>query len=267
MNFEINNSQMENLKLIIILSFFIVFGSCKNEKATVNDIQTETLNRKDIDKKAMELATASFEAMGGLDKYNDLNYISWTFFGARHLIWDKIGGRVRIDSPKDTSIYLIDLNQNAGRVIRGGVEITDPEELAKQVKRGKSIWINDSYWLVMPWKLFDEGVNLKYARQDSMIGGKMAEVLELTFDNVGNTPENKYEVYIDKDDHMIKQWAFFSKADQEDPPRIWPWDNYQSHNGLLFSSDRSDESGPSNVKVYTALADETFTSFDPLGHF
>lgn len=253
-----------NLLLLFIL---ISITACQSDtKPKVNTDENQKV-RISIDKKAQELVTASFDAMGGKDKYDDLNIVSWTFFGSRHLVWDKNGSRVRIDSPKDTSVYLLNLHDKTGRVIKGGKEVTDKEELASLIKRAEGIWINDSYWLVMPWKLNDNGVNLKYVRQDTTLAGAKAEVLELTFDNVGNTPENKYEVYIDQSDHMIKQWAFFKTADQETHPRIWPWDNYQSHNGLLLSSDRSDKSGPSNVRTYDKLDDKVFTSFETFDYF
>ena len=31
------------------------------------------------------------------------------------------------------------------------------------VKEAYATWINDMYWLSMPWKWMDPGVNLKYA--------------------------------------------------------------------------------------------------------
>lgn len=255
--------------LSIALSIAIILGTgCKEKDAATESSPTPANNKTEIkDKKAANLVSSMMTAMGGEAKWDELNFVSWTFFGARHLVWDKKGGRVRIDSPRDTSIYLVDLNTSEGRVMKNGTEITDPDELAKQLKRGKGIWINDSYWLFMPFKLQDPGVTVNYMREDTMIGGKAASVLALTFDNVGNTPNNKYEVYLDKKDNLIKQWAFFKEANQETPPGIWPWDNYQSHNGLMLSSERSDKSGPSNVSVYETLEDKVFDSFETFDYF
>lgn len=247
------------LFILVLLTTF----SCKEKEAALPASEKATQNKTVIqDKKAAELVSSSWTAMGGEEKWNDLKYVSWTFFGSRHLIWDKIGGRVRIDSPRDTSVYLVDLINLKGKVIKGGKEVTDPEELNKLLKRGKGMWINDSYWLFMPFKLQDPGVTVNYVREDTINGGAPSSVLALTFKDVGNTPDNKYEVYVDKSDNLIKQWAFFKDANQETPPRIWPWDNYQSHNGLLLSSERSDKSGPSNVKLYETLDDAVFESFE-----
>ncbi|MDF1694882.1 MAG: hypothetical protein P1U56_03585 [Saprospiraceae bacterium] len=219
------------------------------------------------DKKADSIATKMMDAMGGIDKWNDLKYVSWTFFGARHLVWDKENGRVRIDSPRDTSVFLVNINTLEGKVLKGGKVIRDSLELTKQLSRAKSIWINDSYWLFMPFKLWDPGVNVSYVREDTLTGGAPSSVLALTFENVGITPDNKYEVYIDHKDDLIKQWAFFKTATQEEPPRVWPWDNYKEFGGLMLSQDRSDKSGPSNVRVYETLDDIVFESLEPFDYF
>lgn len=259
-------NRLANLLAVIIFTTTLFCTSCKQKEASPTK-EPSTPKNTITDQKASALVHSMMTAMGGQEKWEELHYVSWTFFGARHLVWDKIGGRVRIDSPKDTSIYLVDLHNNTGKVIKGGKEITDSKALEELVQRGKSIWINDSYWLFMPFKVQDPGVHVNYMREDTMVGGVPASVLSLTFNEVGDTPENKYEVYLDKKDNLIKQWAFFNKADQDNPPRIWPWDNYQSFNGLQLSSERSDKSGPSNVRVYDVLEDRVFDSFDPFDYF
>ncbi len=214
------------------------------------------------DSLAMAWADACMSAMGGREKWDQLSVISWNFFGARNLIWEKPTGRVRIDFPGDSSIYLFNINTMEGRVWQKGEELTQPDSLKKYLARAKSIWINDSYWLVMPFKLKDSGVTLKYSRPDTTMKGAKAEVLELTFSEVGVTPNNKYEVFIDKSDSLVKQWSYFREARQDSASAIWPWDNYQSYNGLLLSTDRSDNRGPKNVKVYEQVPDAVFESFE-----
>jgi len=256
------------LSLLFLFSISAIVG-CKN--VTHKDPrsgQTTSIQRTVIeDQKSAKLVDQMVTAMGGYDNWDQLAFVSWTFFGARHLVWDKKNGRVRIDSPRDTTVYLVDLHNGTGRVSIGGKEVTDLKKLKKALKKGESIWINDSYWLFMPFKLQDSGVSVQYMREDTIPGGLPASVLALTFDNVGNTPENKYEIYIDQNDHLIKQWAFYQTADQENPPKIWPWDNYKTYGNMKLSSERSDKSGPSNVRVYQSLEDSVFTSFVPFDYF
>ena len=59
--------------------------------------------------------------------------------------------------------------------------------IADLTKLGKGQWINDTYWLVMPFKLKDSGVTLKYVGDGKTQAGDDADVLAMTFKNVGVT--------------------------------------------------------------------------------
>jgi len=252
---------------IIAILVILLLASCsqmetkKDNNSETNKKSTEINVSTIADPKVRELVDATLLAMGGQQKYDDLQYVSWTFFGSRQLVWDKWNSRVRINSPKDTTIYLLDMKTMKGKISKNGEEVTDPEALSEGLQRAKSIWINDSYWLVMPFKLKDPGVNLKYVGTDTTKTGALAEVLELTFEGVGDTPENKYDIYIDKKDNLVKQWAFYPNKNLEEPARVWPWDNYQDFNGLLLSGERSDKGGPSEIKVYDKMGDSVFEVF------
>jgi hypothetical protein len=98
--------------------------------------------------------------------------------------------------------------------------------LKKLLARAKGIWINDSYWLTMPFKLKDSGVTLKYFGEDTLKNDRY-NILELTFKEVGDTPENKYRLYVGIKDKMIKHWAYYNDAKKDTANFIRPWDNYQ----------------------------------------
>lgn len=51
------------------------------------------------------------------------------------------------------------------KVQLNGVSQSHPDSLSKYLQLGQEVWINDSYWLVMPFKLLDPGVTLKYFGQ------------------------------------------------------------------------------------------------------
>jgi hypothetical protein len=63
-------------------------------------------------------------------------------------------------------------------------------------------FINDMYWLFMPWKWMDMGVNLKYLGQKPL-GQETYDVVQLTFGKVGLTPGDMYHAYVSPKNHLI----------------------------------------------------------------
>jgi hypothetical protein len=100
-------------------------------------------------------------------------------------------------------VILVNINTLKGKVYENGALVTD-ENKTNALKREEQ-WINDAYWLVMPWKLQDPGVTLSYVKTDTLPNGKAADVLQLTFSGVEVT-DNKYWLYVGQDDHLIQQW-------------------------------------------------------------
>ncbi|MEO6040011.1 MAG: hypothetical protein ABIQ93_16480, partial [Saprospiraceae bacterium] len=115
--------------------------------------------------------------------------------------------------------------------------------LAKYLQMGKEVWINDSYWLVMPFKLRDPGVSLRYLGASKTDGGQAAELLQMTFSKVGVTPDNKYHVWVDKKTHLVTQWAYFEKYTDAKPDFQQAWTDYKPYGQILLSSGRGKENG------------------------
>jgi hypothetical protein len=256
-----------NIKILLCSCAFVALltGSCSQDRAEKDmDLYNPPapgFDHAHSDPAAVELADSVMAAMGGRKNWDKTRFISWNFFGRRNLVWDKAEGRVRIESLPDSTIYLVNINTLEGRVLIKGRELTEPDSLQKMLEHAKSIWINDSYWLVMPFKLKDTGVTLKYLGEDTTATGLKSNVIELTFKNVGVTPENKYRVYVDLKDNLVKQWAYFKDASQDSASQVWPWDNYKRYGDILLSADRSDNKGPRDVRVDEKLPDKIFKEF------
>lgn len=223
----------------------------------------EGFDAEGSDAEAIAIADKVMEAMGGRNAWDSTRYISWNFFGRRSLLWDKKTGNVRIDVPGDSAIYLVNVSQDTGRVMLRGQEVVEKDSLDKYIEQGKKIWVNDSYWLVMPYKLKDTGVTLSYMGEDTTLAGEEADVLELRFQNVGFTPQNKYEVYVTKDDNLVKQWAYYSEAELDTPNFNIPWQNYQEYNGILLSGDRGGERRLSEINVYDSIPQQDAYALQP----
>lgn len=192
---------------------------------------------------ANKIADEVMEAQGGLENWHNTRVIAWNFFSSRDLIWDKWTGDVRIDFKKRDLKIILNLNSGKGRVWLNGAETTQPDSLAKYLDRGKKVWINDSYWLVMPFKLRDPGVKLKALGDDKTVAGSNADLLQLTFENVGVTPENKYHIWVDKTTRLVTQWAFFAKNTDEKHQFISEWTDYKTYGKIKLSGDRGGDGG------------------------
>lgn len=220
----------------------------------------EGFNLAGSDPRAIEIADSVMMAQGGRKNWDDTHYIAWNFFDVRKLIWDKYTGNVRIENLKDSTKTLVNITTGKGKVWKNGAEVTQPDSLAKYLQQGKEAWINDSYWLVMPFKLKDTGLTLHYVGQDTVAGGKQADVLELTFKNVGATPENKYRVYVDKSTHLVSQWAHYKNAADQVPAFVMPWQDYQTYGSIKLSGDRG-QAKLTDIQVLNELPETVFTSF------
>lgn len=225
---------------------------------------------RDSDEKAVRLASSVVEAMGGQAAWDGTRHIVWTFFGRRHHVWDKATGDVRIEGKdKDTErpyVILMNVNSKEGRAWKDGIEVTDAQARAEMLDLGEGVWINDSYWLVMPYKLRDPGVTLRYRGQRSMTDGRDAEVLELTFEEVGRTPENRYEIYVAKDSGLVEQWDYYGQASDEEPGLSTPWHGWQKKGAILLSGNRG-KYELTNIEVHDDLPRSVYESPNPTGLF
>jgi hypothetical protein len=212
------------------------------------------------DRKAVEVADLVMNAMGGRKAWDQTRVLAWDFFGNRRLIWDKLEGDVRIDFP-DSSVYLYNVFSDSGMVLQNQQEVTHPDSLSKYLTRARNIWINDSYWLVMPFKLKDSGVTLKYLDLEPADNQSMSHVLQMTFSGVGVTPQNKYLVYVDTATNLVNQWAYYRTFEQDTANFVLPWGNYKQMGKILLSDDRGDRD-LSDVHVFDSLPATVFSSFE-----
>lgn len=249
------------MKYCSFLFFVLIVFSCQSpsNKKSVNP-PAPGFNLDGSDGKAIALADAVMEAQGGRQAWDQTRYLDWNFFGRRRLLWDKQGNRVRIEIPADSTIMLLDMNSMKGKIQLKGEEQSHPDTLRKYLNQAKEIWINDSYWLVMPFKLKDTGVTLKYIGEKTDTKERQCDVVELTFSGVGVTPDNKYHVYIDQESKLVSQWAFFRAYSHDEPAFVTPWDNYQTYGQIKLSDDRG-RAKMEDIAIDEEIDESTFSSF------
>lgn len=210
-------------------------GNSKDDSVSADTANTLALNS---DPKAMTIADSVIKAMGGSKAWEQTKIIRWNFFGRRTHTWDKQQNRDHISIPGQNMEIILDLKSKEGTVVKNGEPLTQPDSVQKHLEKAYAMWVNDSYWLVMPFKLQDPGTTLEYMGTDTTKSGRPAYKLKLTFGDVGMTPENKYHVYVDTTDYLVKQWAYFPKASDDTARFVLPWKDYKQHGDILLSGNR-----------------------------
>jgi hypothetical protein len=245
-----NTLQMKHLLYLFLLTLPVLL------LAQEANPPAEGFNAAQSDTKAIEIADEVMQQMGGRAAWDNTRYLRWTFFGRRTLLWDKWTGNVRIDFADNNDVYLVNINDDSGKVWKDGAYLSQPDSLAKYLGQAKSIWINDSYWLVMPFKLKDSGLTLKYLGEDSK-GDTLRHKLQLTFEAVGDTPDNKYWVFVDDDTKLVSEWSFFTRFDDKEPRFSTPWADYRPYGNILLSGNRG-RGQLTNIAAYNSVPGSVF---------
>ncbi len=207
----------------------------------------EGFDARNSDPQAIEIADKVMAEMGGRDAWDQARYLSWSLFGQDH-VWDKWTGEFRWQG--DSTVVLMNILSREGTAYINGDEAQHSEDHLFGAYRD---WINAGYWLMMPFKLKDSGVTLGYKGESTMSNGEDAYVLTLSFEDVGMTPQNRYDVYVDKVKNLVYQWSFYSNSDADEPNFIRTWEGYKNYGGILLADARVDTKNPSNIRKITNL--------------
>lgn len=215
---------------------------------------------------AVALADRVMTALGGQKRWNELPGLRWTFGSAvgdtvrgsrrhawnKHTGWHRVEGRTRAG---DSFVFIHNLQTGDGRAWMNGGEIQG-DSLRSLLKRAKTYWTNDTYWMLMPYKLRDPGVHLAMAG-DSAAGGQAWDRVALWFDDVGETPGDRYWVYVNRSSHRIERWDMVLQGSTP-PPRTYSWEGWEEHDGLWFPT--AHRQGETNVFTREV---ETVRAFRP----
>ena len=280
--FWLKNADLCLMKRTIILTVglftaIVWFSSCKSQQQaetppttedTIPEVVDENppapgFNLKGSDKKAIEVVDEMVKKMGGRKGWDESRYFTWNFFGKRKHYWDKTTGDIRVEYLEEDKKVLLNINTKKGNVLRNGVLETNIDSIKLHLFKAFSHWINDSYWLFMPFKMKDSGVTLKYKGYGTVESNFPAHTIEMTFKNTGLTPQNKYLVYISTQHMLVSQWAFFRDASKEQSDFVSPWKGYTPVGRILLSLDRGERKF-TEVGVFDYMNKEVFTAFDPV---
>ena len=203
------------------------------------------------DARAIAVVDDMMKAMGGMDGWERTRFLrfDWvverdgkTVAYVRHL-WDRYQGRYRVewesrDGKKMAALF--NVNSRDGQVYVNGERARDEDE-QKYLDQAYGRFINDSYWLLMPWKLKDPGVHLRYYGEEKL-DGETCDVVQVSFESVGLTPGDNYWAFINRRTHILDRWAYFLQ-DFEGKPAMekatpWDWKDWQMIGSIRLAREK-----------------------------
>lgn len=229
---------MQRIKQPWVTAFLIGaigMAACENsreestEEAQLLPVETQNI---ETTTRADTVALQVVNALGGLDTWNQIPFVRFDFATEspnrstrrRHL-WNKGSGDYRIEYASgvdSTTVVLFNINTREGDAYINGVETTGDEK-RDLVARAHRMFINDTYWMLAPLKLFDDGVSRG-------LGEPTAEgesVLTLEFDSVGYTPGDRYWITVDDTTGRVAAWEYILQGENGYRGR-WTWEDYRS---------------------------------------
>ena len=220
------------------------------------------------DPRAVAIADDVTKALGGKDRWDALPGLRWTFEvsindtvrSVRAHSWDKKTGWHRVSGKTRTGMpfTFIDQLDGQGGMAWMNANTIEGDSLGKLLKRSKSMWTNDTYWMLMPYKLRDPGVTLQYDGEEKD-GDRTFDRIALSFDHVGETPGDHYWVSVNRANHRIEKWTYLLQGQTE--KETWTWEGWEEHDGLWFPT--AHKSGTTTIFTRNV---ETVKAF-PAGEF
>ena len=210
---------------------------------------------------AAAVADQVMEALGGKAAWDNTRFLRFDFavevkgktVSSRSHWWDKWTGRYRVEGKtKEGQAYVVLMNLNT----RDGAAWLDGKPLAgdekkKYLEKGNAVWVNDTYWLLMPYKMKDPGVVLT---DEGVVKEQAAtfEKLCLTFQEVGLTPKDRYWVYVNAETHLVQRWEYVLQGEKP-PPTRWEWSSWKRYGKVMLATDRTNAKEQERI-FFPALA-------------
>ena len=130
-------------------------------------------------KEAEKLAKKMMSAINK-SAFDHTEILEWSFRGKHHYVWKKQEGLV--DVSWDSNLVTVNLNDYSKSI----------GDTPKLIKKAINFFNNDSFWLVAPYKVFDDGVERSIVNVD----GKDALLIKYT--SGGTTPGDSYLWILDE---------------------------------------------------------------------
>jgi hypothetical protein len=251
--------------------FALILAACSQAAQPGQNTPAATAAESHMDSAVARLHGNMVRAMGGTDGWEKARYFEFDFVPVRQgressrwsHRWDRWKGDYRLSGVRgtDTIVALFNVNDpKAGRVRvnHGDVSAARRDSL---LTFAYARHINDSYWLIMPWKWRDAGVTLTSEGRQTDAKGRSWDVVKLSFADVGLTPQNQYRAFINPATGLMERWYHYQREGAQ--PSMYDWNKWQRFGPIMLATEKPALDGSSmirfdNVRVLTAVPSRAF---------
>jgi hypothetical protein len=197
---------------------------------------------------ADDVARRAVDILGGGGALDRARYIAFTFNVERDgkivasfpQKWDRYTGEYFVSGKRQDGTPFeatININTKMGHGSLKGQVVTDNAQFKDLYEVAYRRFINDTYWLLMPLKMFDPGVHRTYDGERTDSCGHTWDLVKLSFDQgVGLTPGDVYWPWINRDTGVVEEWDMkLQSMKPEEVPLQVMFRDYRRIAGLLIS--------------------------------
>jgi hypothetical protein len=246
------------------------------------------------DPRAVALAQRLLTALGGERSWDAARCWYFTFAVGdvrgerlrRTHYWERTSGRHRLegtDQRQRPFVVIHTLGDSAAAIaLRGGAPVSDSAERWALCRLADSLWVNDSTWLFLPFKLRDQGAQLSYGGTENE-GDKTWDLIDVAFDSQPLAPSGRHRLYVERTTAMLERSAMVEREVSgkkqrgkrtagtavKSTPVVYEWLGWRIFGGVLLAGERrAVGSGPSiffpQLAVLDAFPASVFTAPEPV---
>lgn len=238
-------------KSLVFLVITLVLAACKTDFKTENKYEEdiEIRDPNPITKRTEDKIPTTPESIAyanGLKNWGNIKEIRYTFnmdrdstHHKRSWIWKPKSNIVTLTTDKDTITY-------------------HRSKMDSISKKADQKFINDKYWLLVPFNLvwdINSFTSEHQIKAIAPISKTEMQKLTIVYKNEGGyTPGDAYDFYF-KGDFIIREWVF-RKENQSEPSLITSWEDYEDFDGIKIAKTHKRNEGDwllyfTDIKVVT----------------
>lgn len=152
--------------------------------------------------------------------------------------WDRRTGLYRVESATEDGamVALFDVDEPLeGRVWVDGA-LVEGDQRRDLLDRAYAVFVNDTFWLLMPYRWEDPGVRAEYVGRETDSAGSSFDVVRLSFDQAERAPRSVYHAWVSPESGLLERWHQFRTEGVE--PLVSEWRGWRRVGPIMLADER-----------------------------